>query len=353
MKRWQTLLLGVVISALTLAYALNGNDLSKLGQEFGRGNYLFLIPTLPVVVIGLGLRALRWQALLNDKIKLNRSFNIMNVGYLFSIWLPLRLNEVARSFLVTRLTPPISIFTSLSSIILERLIDLLAVVVLVVIAIATAPVGPELVSATRAAGFTAILGILALASFVWQPRVAHFFVNLLLRILPFLERFNIRHILDRILDGLAPLKRLRLMVRISWWTAAAWAASVVSGFILLYVFYDSPNWMSALLISGIAAIAIALPAVPGSVGPFEAAVILGLQLSGMINASYPPERAFAFAVLLHIVNVGAYTVMGLIGLAQEKITLREVVGAARQVARRNKEQEPDEQKQASEAATAP
>lgn len=60
-----------------------------------------------------------------------------------------------------------------------------------------------------------------------------------------------------------------------------------------------------------AALAIALPAVPGSVGPFEAAIIVGLQLSGMIDPAngLPQERAFAFAVVLHLVNAACYVIL--------------------------------------------
>lgn len=357
MKRWQSLLLGVVISGLTLAYALNGNDLSKLGQELGRGSYLWLLPALIIVVFSLFLRAFRWQALLNDRIALRHSFHIMNVGYFFSVWLPLRLNEVARSYLVTRLKPPLSIFTALSSIVVERLIDLIAVVILVVLAISIAPVTPEVIAATQFTGIAAIAGMLVLTVFAVRRSLAHWFLNLALKILPFLERLRVRDILDRILDGIAPLARPLTMARIGFWTVVAWAGSVLAGFMLMYVFYDNPNWMAALLMIAIASIAIALPAVPGSVGPFEAAVILGLQLGGMIDVAHPQERAFAFAVLLHIVNVGSYTAMGLIGLAREKVTLREVVQAARQIARRETEQpagaESAEKEQPGEAISTP
>jgi hypothetical protein len=345
MKRWQSILIGVVVSVVTLAYALNGNDISKFGEEMGRGRYLYILPTFAIIVISLGFRAFRWQALLNDRIALNRSFHIMNVGYFFSVWLPLRLNEVARSYLVTRLKPPISFFTSISSIIVERLIDLLAVVVLVLLAISIAPVGQDLVNATRAAALTAILGLLVLFLLAVQRRLAHVVLDIALRILPFLKRFGVRDIADRVLDGLAPLARPTSIARILFWTVIAWTGSVVAGFVLLYVFYEQPNWMSALLMIAIASIAIALPAVPGSVGPFEAAVILGLQLGGLVDAANPPERAFAFAVLLHIVNVVSYSSLGLLGLVREKITLGGLVAAARGVAGRK-----DEKQTADEAA---
>lgn len=340
MKRWQSIVLGVAISAVTLAYALRGNDLSQIGEEAARGRYLYVIPMMVVAALGLLLRAFRWRALLDDRIAVWRSFHIMNVGYFFNAWLPLRLGEVARSYLVTRLTPPISIFTSLSSIVVERLVDLLAVVMLIVLAISISPVTPEIVAGAQISAVIAIAGILALALFAARRRLAHRFLNIALRVLPFLERLGLRRVVDHALDGIAPLASPRGVFRALFWTAAAWTPSVVAGFILMYVYYDAPRWEAALLMIATASIAIALPAVPGSVGPFEAAVIVGLEVGGMIGGANTPERAFAFAVLLHILNVGLYAGLGVLGLAREGVTFREVIRSARQLAERRK-QHPD------------
>lgn len=337
MKRWHSIALAVGVSIITMAYALNGNDLSKLGQEFARGRYIWLVPALGLGIIGLGFRALRWQTLLNNRIGLSHSFNILNVGYFFSVWLPLRLNEVARSYLVTRLTPPISMFTAISSIIVERLIDLLAVVVLVLLAISLGPVTPEIVAATRITAITALAGMGILAVFAVRRSLAHWFVNLVLRILPFLERLGVRSIADRLLDGIAPLASLSGISRLTLWSVMGWLFSVLEGFALFFVFYDNPNWMSALLMIAIASIAIALPAVPGSVGPFEAAVIMGLTIGGLVGGQNPPERAFAYAVLIHLLNSFMYAAWGIFGLAREHISVGEVVRSAHQLALRNKE----------------
>jgi uncharacterized protein (TIRG00374 family) len=340
MKRWQSLLLGLVITAATLAYVLNGIDFSRLGTELAQGRYLYLVPALALIVLGLVLRGVRWRVLLDDKIDLGHSFHIMNVGYFFNAWLPLRLGEVARSFLVTRLKPPLSIFTALSSIVVERVTDLLAVVVLIVLAMSMTPVSPEIKAAAQATGVLAVAGIIVLTLFASRRALAHRMLGLVLRVLPFLERLHLRQIADRVLDGLTPLASLRGIFRTLLWTALSWLASILAGFVLLYVYYDAPNLTSALLMIAVASIAIALPAVPGNVGPFEAAVVLGLQAGGLAGGGLPEERAVAFAVLLHIVTVGSYAFLGFLGLAQERISFGEVVRSARQLASK-KEAQPE------------
>jgi uncharacterized protein (TIRG00374 family) len=340
MKRWQSLLLGLVISAATLAYVLHGIDFSTFGSELTRGRYLYLVPALALIVLGLVLRGVRWRVLLDDKIELGHSFHIMNVGYFFNAWLPLRLGEVARAFLVTRLKPPLSIFTALSSIVVERVTDLLAVVVLIVLAMNITAVSPEIKAAAQATGVIAVAGIIVLMLFAARRALAHRILDVTLRLLPFLERLHLRQIADRVLDGLTPLASVRGIFGTLLWTALSWLTSIAAGFVLLYVYYDTPTPEAALLMIAVASIAIALPAVPGNVGPFEAAVVVGLQAGGLVGGNLPEERAVAFAVLLHIVNVGSYAFLGFIGLAQERISFSEVVRSARQLASK-KEKQPD------------
>ena len=331
MKRWQSVLLGVVISVATLAYALNGNDLSRIGDELAGGRYLWAIPCALLIALGLWFRGLRWRFLLNERITPMHSFHITNISYFLNAWLPLRLGEVARAYLVTRLKPPISMFTALSSVVVERLIDLLAVVVLVVLAVQLTDVPSEVQVSAQLIGVASVLGMLVLAFFAARRQVAHAIVRFFLRLLPFLERLGVRSLADKVLDGIAPLGSVRGVSYSLWWSLWAWTTSIVAGYVLLFAFYDQPNWAAALLMIAAAALAIALPAVPGSVGPFEAAIIVGLQLSGMIDPAngLPQERAFAFAVVLHLVNAACYVILGYLGLLQERVSLGEVFRAAR------------------------
>ena len=83
----------------------------------------------------------------------------------------------------------------------------------------------------------------------------------------------------------------------------------------------------------LASFAIAVPAVPGNLGPFEAAVVFGLAGAGLVeNATDAP--AVAFALLLHVVNLATYILMGLIGLWAENVSLGDVTRAARALAAR-------------------
>jgi len=80
----------------------------------------------------------------------------------------------------------------------------------------------------------------------------------------------------------------------------------------------------------LASFVVAVPAVPGNLGPFEAAVAFGLAGAGLVSqASDAPS--VAFALLLHVVNLATYILMGLIGLWVENVGLGEIMQAAQSV----------------------
>ncbi|HLY27697.1 MAG TPA: lysylphosphatidylglycerol synthase domain-containing protein, partial [Aggregatilineales bacterium] len=128
MKRWQSILLGIIISAATLYFAFRNVTLDTLGGALAHGKYLFLVPGIVLGVSGMILRGLRWKSILGGRMDTAHSLNILNASYLFNTILPLRLGEVVRAYLATRVQPPVSAFTALSSVVVERLTDLLAVV---------------------------------------------------------------------------------------------------------------------------------------------------------------------------------------------------------------------------------
>jgi uncharacterized protein (TIRG00374 family) len=321
-KRWQTLLVGLAISILALYFALRGVDIGKLQLIITEGHYIWLIPVAICSPLAFVVRAFRWKTLLNERIQLKHSFNILSASYLFNSLLPMRLGEVVRAFLTTRLHPPIPMVTSLSTVIVERIMDLLSIVLIAIVTLLVAPVSQEIAFATRTSGVLALAGIGLLILFAVRPAIPRQLLASLTRTLPALKRLPLEALLERVLEGIAPLGSFKTGLPIIGWTALAWIVSTVQIYLLLFVFYDSPTMQAALLIIVLTALAVALPAVPGNVGPFEASVVVALSLSLLATPDPGGQtRAFGYAVLLHIVSVVASVALGWFGLAQEQVTV--------------------------------
>ncbi len=328
-KRWPSLILGLSVSVIALAYLLR-RDLSGVKDELVHAHYWAVVPCLGVSLFGLWLRSLRWRVLLNGRIAPDHSFHILNVSYFVNSVLPLRVGELARAVLAARLDPPVPVLTSLSTILVERLIDTLAVFALVGITLAILPVGLEIGVVGAVLGVGAVTGVIVLVVFAARPAWAHQLLDGIGRWVPLLRRPNWHDRLDQLLAGIAPLASLRATLLVAGWTAVAWGASVLAGYVLLYAIFDDPTWVASMAMIALASFVVAVPAVPGNLGPFEAAVVFGLAGAELVPNT-TDSRAVAFALLLHVVNLATYIGAGLLGLWVEDVSLGEVMHAAQRL----------------------
>jgi uncharacterized protein (TIRG00374 family) len=326
-RGWRVGLLGILVSAVVIVYFVSQLDLALLGSALTSGRYTFLLPAFALLLLGLWTRALRWQALLLDDLPAGRAFHILNVSYLVNGVLPLRLGEVARAFLASRAQPSVTIPRALSTIVVERLLDLLSVIGLVALGASTS-LPPELRAAALAGAPLALGGLIVLVLLAANQRFSLRLLDALLGALPALERFPIRHITQDIFAGVATLAKPVIFLRVVGWTIISWVLSVAAGWVLMFAFWETASWSASLLMIAAASLAIALPAVPGNVGTYEAAIVLALSPSAY---GQPLETATAFAVIVHALNLLLYAIMGGIGLLREGVsltTLRENVAAS-------------------------
>lgn len=325
-KRWSSVLLGVLVSAMALAYLFR-RDLGGVRDELRHAEYWTVLPCLALSYIALWLRSLRWRVLLGYRIAPAHSFHILNVGYFLNGVLPLRVGELMRAALTARLDPPVPVVTALSTIVVERLLDTLAVFALVGLVLVMLPAGLEIGYLGLALGVGAVIGVIVLAAVAVRPAWAYRVFDGAARRVALLRRPAFRRWLDSALAGVQPLASARAMALVVGGTAAGWAVSVMTGYVLLYAIFDAPTWTASMAMVALASFVIAVPAVPGNLGPFEAAVVFGLASAGLV--SEPTDApAVAFALLLHVVNLFTYISAGLMGLWAEGVSLGEVTRVA-------------------------
>jgi len=318
-RHWRILLLGLLVSAAALYFVLGQIDASALGRALAQAQYAYLIPASALIVFGLGARAARWRALLDDRLPLNRSFSIVNVTYILNGLLPFRLGELGRAYLASRSQPPIPVFTSLSTIVVERLMDALAVLVIIGLALPVAPLPPEIRTAAFAFLPLVVFGFAVLIVLAARPNAT---MRLAERLIParVRQRWAVTEWMRAFLNGLLPLTRPSSLFRLVFWTAIAWTFSIFSGYVLMIAFFGEGNLAATFLFTAAASFAVAVPAVPGNVGPYEASIILALQAMGYAG---PYETAVAFAIVVHGLNLGVVAVLGVIGFVQEGISLEQ------------------------------
>ncbi|MBC7870204.1 MAG: flippase-like domain-containing protein [Chitinophagaceae bacterium] len=320
-------LFGAVASIAAVYFITQEIDLEQFRLAWQHARYVYAIPCILLLFLSLFTRGVRWRVLLSNGLPLHRAVSILNVSYLINGFVPFRLGEVVRAYMASRVVPPVPFFKSAATIIVERLLDLLTVVILIAIALAAGPVPDWLRGAALGSAIVTLIGFFGLIFFASQRDLAHKFLALSLRLLPALKRLNMTAWLDHFLDGLLPLTKLRTLMLALLWTAISWGISVGTGYIAMFMFYDKGSWVATCLYIAASSLAVAVPAVPGSVGTFEFAIILALGAVGFSDQNV----ATAFALTIHMANVIVYAVAGIIGFIQEGVSVGQLSRGVRQI----------------------
>lgn len=322
MKHWRIGMLGAVVSLVAIYVITRQVDGPAFIEAVRQARYIYIVPSALLLLVGLVMRAFRWRVLLSGALPLMRAFSIMNVAYLVNGVLPLRIGEVARVYLATQATPPVPALQTASTIIVERLLDLLSVSLMVVLALGLGPVPQEMRGYAIVSGVIVFGGFLALILLAARRDWVHQLVMKVIgsRVEPHLAE-RLTGWLDHFLDGLQPLTRPSTLVEALVWTALGWGASACAGYVLMLTFFDQASVPATLLYIAAAAFVIAVPAMPGNVGPYEGAIMVAISALGF---GEPVERALAFAVLVHGLNLVVHSATGVIGFIQEGTTLTQL-----------------------------
>jgi uncharacterized protein (TIRG00374 family) len=326
LKHWRMIGLWLAGSLLAILFIASQIDLVQVRQAFQQAEYGWVVLGLIAVFAGLFARGVRWRVLLSNGLPLGRAFNIVNIAYLVNGVLPFRIGEVARAYLATRANPPVPIFKSFSTIILERRLDVLAVLVISGLALAGGPLPNELRAAALFFAPATLIGFIVLVALASQRARTIRFVERIASRVPILGRIDLPALVGHFLDGLAPLTQPALLLNAFLWTAISWFFSLLSGYLLMYAFYGQGDWAATCLFTAVASFAVAVPAVPGNLGTYELSILLSLSAMGY---GEPASRAVAFALVVHASNLLMNAVLGVIGFIREGITLEQLSSGVR------------------------
>jgi hypothetical protein len=321
MKRWIVLIVGLLISAVALYFAFRNANLAELGAAFRSARYEYALLSVLILVISTLVRGLRWRVLTEGRLTFGDGFWLWNIGFLFNDVLPARLGEIVRSLLAGR-RPGMSFTSALSSVVVERLFDMVTVVLLLAIALAGNPL-PDW--ATRAGLLMATLAVLGIGLLAFAARRPAGTLKLgvkLLALLPTFGEERARAFLAPFIEGLGGVRDRRTFAGGLGLSFLAWALSVAAGWALMFAFWPNPPLSVAVLILAAAGLGVSVPSAPAGIGPFEAAVVGALTVIHY-DVSLSQSYALANHALVTLATIG----LGLIGLGREGVSFG---GMARQ-----------------------
>jgi hypothetical protein len=305
MKNWR-LWIGILVSLLCLYLAARGIEWENLLEALGQVRYEWLLPALGLLVLAMIGRAYRWQLTFypHRPPRTVRLFNLLNIGYLVNTVTPMRLGDILRGYLCAELEG-LNVVRVLSTIVLERIADTLAIVFLLASLIPFVSLPSQLFRPALWVGLVSLAGGALLVLVVLRRSQAlQLFDRVALRV-RFLQREGLRRSVGAAVDGLATLRSWRTTVGVAIWSLVIWLGTALQFYVVMWAMGLRLPAAAALLVVCLTSLGMVVPSSPGYVGVFEYLCVVSLSLFGVTK-----EVALGYALVLHAL---AYLVPILLG----------------------------------------
>lgn len=294
-----------------MAFALYGVDLDDTFGRLKNADFRYLIPMSLVLVAFYWLKAWRWQLLLQPVKRLTvlQLTPPMMVGFMANNLLPAHLGELVR-VLVLGQKYDIKKSTVLSTVVLERVFDILAILLLLGVSLmfVTDMPGP-MEDACKVIGVGALCGVITLVIYLTYTSAFLRFVEGFLNFFSFLPkklRDGILSLLTTASEGLESVRSPKLLVGIA-------VSSLVQWFLNGMMIYLSGkatglpiSVADSMMVMGAIVFAILLPSPPGYFGVLQGA--FKVALAGRFDES----AVAACSIFYHMAQFIPVTLTGLV-----------------------------------------
>ena len=276
---------------------------------------LAVVTTLQTYLI----RAWRWQALLSPlgAVRFGPAFRTTIIGFTATFLLPARVGEVLRPYLLAR-QERLSVSATFATIILERALDLTAVLLLFAAALPFlhVDVGSQTRLAGLAAAAAALAGLVVMFMFAGHPERVGLWVDWFSRWLPTRAAAAVGAFARKFSEGLAVMREPRLLIVSLAWSLTLWISICLGIWLVSRAFGLSVPFTGAFLIVMYLVVGVAMPT-PGGAGGFH----LAYQYAVTTYFGATVDQAAAAAIILHLVSFVPVAVLGLLFMWQDGLTL--------------------------------
>lgn len=316
---------GVAVSALFVWLFLRGKDLGRIADEMARADFRWLAVYLLFCVVIHIARTWRWGMLLkplDPDLTFKRLNGASAAGFMLLVVLPFRLGELARPALIAD-RKRITFSRALASIVVERVVDGLAMTMLL---LCTLPFvssdSPELPRLRLFGwGFFALFGGggLFLIGSAWKPEIGRKLIRLFgTPISPKLVE-KAMGLLDGFLEGLRALPDLASVLRFLLVTLAYWAVNGLGLGVLGWAFGLDLSVVQQFTLLAIVTVGVMIPAGPGMAGIFQFFIEVGLKL--FLPLSVVDAQGAAYSNVVWAAQMGMQIATGLLFLLLGHVTV--------------------------------
>jgi uncharacterized protein (TIRG00374 family) len=279
--------------------------------------------------IQIWVRGRRWWYLFPPGTNPQGITPAMMIGYMANNVLPLRAGEVVRVYVVARRwsksvgAAPRShpFWTTLATLVVERVLDSLAVVLILAVLVLVVPVPRFLAVAALVVLAIDLAGIMMLIALVAAPQLCARLISRLTERWPKLRHRAVTAF-ETFVHGLDGIRTPSHVLPLLAWTIAVWIAPALAAWMVMWALDLPLPFVAAWTVLAFVGLGISIPSAPGYVGVFHAAAVLALGLFGVSRSA-----GFGYALLYHASQVLPITLLGWLYLLREHMSLGEATHA--------------------------
>jgi uncharacterized protein (TIRG00374 family) len=326
-RHLQTIVIGLVTVAL-LALFVRDMDLHEAWQAVVGANPFWIVIAGLVTMQTYILRAWRWRWLLRPlgPTRFRTAFRTTVMGFAASFLLPGRVGELLRPYVLAKqegLNPA----SAMATIVVERVLDLCTVLVLFALAILVAgiPVPAEIETAGLMGAAGALTGVVILFIVAGHPERLGRWTAKVTGFLPGRIASAADHLMQTFIGGLRIMRSPKDLAWSMIWSVPLWLSIALGILCTTWAFGLTMSFPGSFLVVGYLTVGVAVPT-PGAAGGFH--YFYKLALTQLFGA--PDSAAGAAAIVLHLVTFVPVTLLGLLYMWQDGLTLGQVrsVGAS-------------------------
>jgi glycosyltransferase 2 family protein len=289
--------IGVVSSAIFLVLAVRRLEFSAVLRAFEHAR---LVPWLPLAVLsyiaGHWLRGVRCRLLVSREAKLGlgTATNVVVLGYAVNNVLPARLGELARAGMLAQSTG-LPFVQSLTVTVLERVMDGLCLLLLLVIA---ARMAPEVGLVHRMLELGGLVFGIAAFGVLLAVAAPSALLNVTSRVSHLLgARFHGLSVtvVSQLVAGVSYIRTLPSALSVGALSIAVWTLESGMFLALLPAFGIAADPWLALVAMCVTNLGILAPSTPGFIGPFHF-----FCMHAVLAAGVERSTAFSYAALVHL-----------------------------------------------------
>ena len=309
------LLIGIVLSVLLMYLAFTKVEISVVIESLKQTKLEYVLLGIGSFFLSLSVRSVLWKSLLasNHPVNLYPLFRSIVIGQMGNNLLPFRGGEVLRIYSINK-TSNVSVPVALSSVAVERVLDLVSLVLFTGVLSLFIKI-PDLLRASIAFIILCCFAVLSIMVYLANTSVLHKYVDWIMKFCPSKYRDSLEVVINNLIQGLSSLNSISLIFKIMTLSLICWGLVYFSVFFALQSYNLEVDWIMPLSVLVLLNIGMMVPTLPASLGVYQFFTVIALSYF-----SIDKNIALGLSFVIQAMDFIPSVLLGIIFLYRENTT---------------------------------